>query len=443
MKKRVLKRSMTGIETEFHLLDDKGKICNRALEVIKELQGDKDVFVTKEIGQNMIEFGSYPGVETYNPAINIVESLQKCVKVCEENGLWMYPFGTYPGSYQPLLTVGPRYKIQEKIFGKERIAHACRVTGFHHHYTLPKGVFDAEKKVLRMFRKSKLKRSMVSSYNFEIAADPALTLFAQSSPFYENQYIGKDSRVIVYRGGKKLKFMAGVYAKMQQMGGLPPYKQTATDLMTSLSKRWAKWRSVIKKADLSKEFDDLYPHRLDISWHPVKINKHGTLEQRGMDINFMSTIIGISVLLKFCLKKIQREFIEVLPADFGIDEAFKIENNILYIPPHTYVRNSLQRWSAYEGYDHKMVVKFAKRFFNFARSCTPKRYGSIIAPIEEMLDSKKSMSDRILQYAKYKGYLRDDKITDSDAAELSLYYSRQFPKDLEKTRKRLNKIAIM
>lgn len=442
-KKRVLKRSKTGMETEFHLIDLDGNISNKSLSIINKLkQAYPEVNVVKEVSQNIIEFGCYPDVKTYNPTLDMIHSIEKAIEILKKDNVLIYPFSTYPGKFESKLSDGNKYELQQKIFGKERFDIAGRVTGFHHHYGLPKGVFDYEKRKIKTLRRSKLARSLVSSYNFEIAADPALTLFTQSSPFYQGQHFAKDSRMLVYRGGKKLKYMDGLYANHQQIGALPPYKQTTTDLLSSLYKRWKRWDQSIKKVDPSLDINEIYPNKLDITWNPVKINKHGTLEQRGMSINNMSIVVATTVLLKFSLKAIQQNFLEIIPADFAIDEPFKVENNILYVPPHSYVRGKLQPWSAYDGYNNKAMAEYAKRFYNFARSVTPKKYNHIIKPICGMIENKKSMSDKILGYAKKQDYLRFDTISDEDASKLAVYYAEKFPKDLENTKKELEKISV-
>ncbi|MBR9690633.1 hypothetical protein GOV08_03025 [Candidatus Woesearchaeota archaeon] len=441
--KRPLKKSKTGMETEFHIINEKGKISNNAEKIISDLKKyDKSIEVVKEVGKNLIEFGCYPDVATYNPTLHMIQSLQYAVEVAEKKGLLFYPFATYPGKFKPKLSKGSGYHIKQKIFGDKRVDISCRVAGFHHHYDLPKGVFDSEKKEFKVLKKSKLGRSLVSSYNFEIAADPAITLFTQSSPFYQGKYLAKDSRMVVYRGGAKLRYKEGLYSNYQQLGALPPYKHTSTDLLSSLHKRWNRWEKEMKKVTPHLDFNKVYPNKLDISWNPIKINKHGTLEQRGMDVNFLSILVAVTVLLKFSLKKIQRGFIEVIPTDFGIEEPFKLESNILYVPPHTYVRNKLQKWSAYKGYSQKEMYGYAKAFFNFAKSTTPVRYKKIIRPVFDMLSSQKSTSDRILDYTKYKGYLVDNKISNKDASELALYYANKFPKDLDETQKKLEWLMI-
>ncbi len=441
--KRVLKRSKTGMETEFHIIDSEGRISNRASELIRKIKRQNShIQIMPEVGKSMIEFGCYPDIATYNPVLDMVKSIEEAYRTGQEEDLFIYPFATYPGRFNAVMRSKKRYKIHEKVVGKENMTNSPRVTGFHHHYSLPKGVFDNEKLMIRLMKKSKLEASLISSYNFEIAADPALTLFTQSSPFYQGGLLGKDSRVIMYRGGKKLRQMKGLYARHQQLGGLPPYKQTATDLIDSLKKRWKRLERSVKRVS-RVDFDTLYPHKLDISWNPVKINKHGTLEERGMDVNFLRVLSAVTVLLKFSLKEIQRAFINVIPTDFGIDEAFKLEGNALYIPPHSYVRNRLQRWSAYEGYKKKEMAFYAKRFFSFARSVTPKKYSKIIMAVQEMVDERRSVSDKIIRYAKRKGYLQDNKISDEDAASLALHYSREFPHDLEGTRRELERLSAI
>ena len=442
-EKTPLKKSKMGMEMEFFVLDDQGKMSSHGPKVIDAL-ARRGVPIIKEIGKNMVEFGCFPGVEAFNPSFNIVESLHKTLEYCEKNNLVIFPFATYPGSFTPQISKGVRYSLQEKVFGKELISISCRIAGFHHHYTLPKSVFDHKKKMLRVLHKGKLSRSLIASYNFEIAADPVLTLLTQSSPFYEGMNLAKDSRVLAYRGGRKLGYMAGLYAKNQQLGGLPPYKQTVTDLLTSLQKRWQRFETEARKVAPHVNMNKLYPYKLDITWNPVKINKLGTLEQRGMDVNYPSITIAVAVLLKFCLRNIQRHFIEVIPADFGTDEAFKVENGILYVPPHTVVRDQLQPLSAYDGYANDVLLNYTKRFFSFAQGCTPRRYAPIIAPLKEMLEEKKSMSDKIVAYAHLKGYIQENgAISNSDAADLSLHYAGKLSRDVTETMSKLEKMRVV
>lgn len=441
--KRPLKRSKTGFEIELHLIDNKGNISYEGEELLSSISNHfSDVTIEKECGKNMIELGCYPDINTYNPGLEILRSMEKVIFEARKKGLRIYPFSTYPGKIEAKFTINDngKYDIQEKIFGKEKFSLATKAVGFHHHYTLPKGVFDPEKKELRLLIDSKLKRSLINSYNFEIAIDPILTLLTQSSPFFEGKNLAKNSRMLIYRGGKKLGY-PGLYSNLQQLGGLPPYKQTQVDLLNSIKNRRSRWRKLVRKADSSANFRKIYPYKLDISWHPVKINKHGTLEQRGMDMNYMSIIMGITAILKFCLRKIQREFIEVIPADIGMTESFSVKKGIMYIPPHTYVRNVLQKASAYEGFENEELYEYTRRFFRFAKKVTPEFYHPLYDRIKEMIDNRRSVSDEIIMYAKSMRMItKKGTISDRNARKIVLRFSKLFFRDLKQTKKVLRKI---
>jgi carboxylate-amine ligase len=443
-KKRPLKRAKTGFEVEMHIIDDTGAITNKGFWLVNEVKRKyPKVDVVKECGLNMLELGCYPDVNVYDPALQMVRFVEKVVKTAKESGLRAYPFGTYPGAFKARFTKDPsgKYMIQRKIFGKERFGLAPKVAGFHHHYALPKGVFDEETKNLKLMIDSKLKRSMMNCYNFEIAIDPILTLLTQSSPFYDGKQLAKNSRMLVYRGGKKLGY-PGLYENHQQLGGLPPYKQTETDLLISIQKRMLRWKKLVKKAQPDAKFKELYPYVLDISWHPVKINKHGTLEQRGMDMNYISIMLGVSALIKFCLRKIQRDFIEVIPADLGITESFKIKKGIMFVPPHTYVRNTLQKASAYEGFCNAALYDYTKRFYNLARSLTPEFYYPLIDKVKEMIDKRCSTSDQMVAYAKRNNLMNQyGYVSKENAKQIALHFSKKFEKDLKETKATLKKIA--
>ncbi|RLG13004.1 MAG: hypothetical protein DRN71_05535 [Candidatus Nanohalarchaeota archaeon] len=436
---------MVGLEIELHIIDEKGKLSYKGLDLINKIKTKyPEINVVKECGLNMVETGCYPHMNAYNPAVEMIGTIETIIRVAKENKLRVYPFGTYPGKTESRFTpdINGNYKIKEKIFGVENFSLATKAVGFHHYYALPKGVFDYEKKNLRLLIDSKLKRSLLNTYNFEIAIDPILTLLTQSSPFFEGKLLAKDSRMLIYRGGKKLGY-PGLYSNFQQVGALPPYKQTETDLIRSIKRRQQRWKRAAKKADKNVNFGRMYATELDISWNPIKINKHGTLEQRGMDMNYMSIVLGVSVLLKSCLKKIQREFIEVIPSDIGIKDSFKLHNGIMYIPPHIFVREKLQKSSAYKGFDDDALYGYTKRFYMFAKSVTPEIYNPLLKNIENMIRKKSSVSDKIVGFAKRKKMIDSSgEISQKDAQVIALHFSKKFENDLKKTREIVEKIRI-
>src|SRR3989344_2042863 len=345
-EKKPLKISLTGLEVELFLINNKGQIVNSADTLIKKIKNGSSANIKKECSSNLIEIATLPNKTFPNTMIYLLDELQILNGVAEKEGFMLLPLGTYPGSFIPSMREDKPYKIKESIFGKNRFKIAGRCAGFHYHYTLPRGIFDDQFRVLKLMVRSKIKDSLVNSYNMMIAADPALTTFMQSSPFYQGKYLGKDSRMIMYRGGKYLKNKDGLYANLQEFGGLPPYRLTALDIMDIITTRYELWKSYIKSLGLNIKVLSLYGSILDTTWNPIKINPNGTLEQRGMDMNHPTYIAGIGVIIRWMLKKLQEEFYAVVPSEIGIKEPFKVEGDVIYIPPYPYVRGVLQKNSA-------------------------------------------------------------------------------------------------
>jgi len=113
--KRPLKRSMTGLETELHIIDNNGDISQKGYSLIKHVKKKyPHVEIVKECGMNMVELGCYPDVNSYNPALEMIESIQAVIAAAKHNNLKIYPFGTYPGKFEPKFTPDPRghYKLK-------------------------------------------------------------------------------------------------------------------------------------------------------------------------------------------------------------------------------------------------------------------------------------------------------------------------------------------
>lgn len=420
-KKRVLKKSKSGAEAEFFVLNNEGYVVNDAAKLIK-LANKKypELNLMREYGKSMVEVASYPSVNVLDISIDFLQKIKKLIRVADEHGYALLPFGTYPGKFNPEVTERRWYKEQEIILGKNESINAALVCGFHYHYTLPKGVFNSSTRFLKSAVNSKIKQSLIDSYNLSIAMDPAITTFMQSSPFVQGRYLAKDSRVLIYRGGKKLGYMKGEYSRHQSIGGLPPYKQTLNDLIFSLKKRQQKWKHLMIRHKLNPSWIIKKDNALVFTWNPIRINKIGTLEIRSADMNHPKYIIAMASLLKFVFRKLYRDFYRVLPSDIGLKEPFKMEGNLVHIPPHTYIRNFLQKESAYRGFASSDVFNYCKRFFNFAKRFLDVNYVDVVKPLQEMLKKKETVSDFIIKKFRRAGYSVDEQIPNNAAAEVAL-----------------------
>ena len=441
IKKQPLKRSFIGFEVELFTINKNGYIVNGADTILKRAKQDKNLTIKKECAGNMIEIASYPNEMVPHTMEHLLDELEYLISIAKKEDILLCPLGTYPGKFNPFMRNDRPYKIKELIFGQNRWKTAGRCIGFHCHYTLPKGIFDTQLRVLKMLIRSKIKDSLVNSYNLMVAADAALTTLMQSSPFYQGKYIGKDSRVIMYRGGEHLNNKTGLYANLEEFGGLPPYKLTALDIMDIITTRYEKWKSFVISLGLNIKVLSLYGSILDTTWNPVKINPNGTLEQRGMDMNHPIYIAGIGVIIRWILKKLQEEYYAVVPSEIGIKEPFKTEKDIIYIPPYPYVRDVLQKNSAYKGLESYEVHNYCKRFLRFAASIMPRDRLKMIKPFQEMLNYKKTVSDEIIEYAKKKGYKRKDKITNKLAADIALHHSQRLLREIIATREMIRDLV--
>ena len=391
--------------------------------------------IHKECSKSMVELASFPSVNVKNVALDIIRNFKLTRDVAEKNEVVLYPFSLYPIHYNPKMRSKKWYAIQQKILGKDKFKLGGKVTGFHYHYTLPKGVFDKKAKFLKPMLNSKIKQTLIDSYNLGIAIDPILIAMLQSSPFLDGKYIAKDSRVLIYRGGRALDY-DGMYTGYTQYGGLPPYKQTLTDLIYSLKSRHDRMKRLLEKQGIPASDISRYGKILDFCWGPVRINKLGTLEQRSSDMNYMELIFAMSVLMKYSHKQVHQEFMRVIPSEVGLEEPFKVEGNTLIVPPHTHVRKHLQYHSAYTGLENKDVHNYCTRFFKFAKQYASPKYDNLLKSIQTMLDEKKTTSDSMLAYVKKKGYNpkdRDEKIPDEVLREMCLDFSERGSKHLDKT----------
>ena len=126
-EKKPLKRSMTGLETELHIIDNEGNLSYEGFNLITKIKEKyPEIDVVKECGLNMIETGCYPHMNAYNPAIEMIDTIEKIIEVAKENKLRVYPFGTYPGKTESRFTPDPNGidKIKEKIFVTDKFSLA-------------------------------------------------------------------------------------------------------------------------------------------------------------------------------------------------------------------------------------------------------------------------------------------------------------------------------
>jgi len=427
-------RAKTGLEAEFFILDSEGRVSNKADQVLKKhSKNKKEMDLQKECGHNVLEINVVPRIYLRNVAQRFLSDVRELVSLVESLDLHLYPFAVYPGIYGPDMRSSAWYGVKERIFGKDKWNYAGRCTGFHLHYSLPSSVFNEKEGRLKLQAPRSAKQRTLNEYNFAIAADPALTVFTQSSPLYMGKFMAKDSRLLLYRGGEALDY-DGLYSQLPEFGQLPRYKVTYEALVDEIEERHASWSSMMKKAGASQKKIDSYK-LLDFNWTPVKINKVTTLEQRGLDLNLPSVMMAASILSKYMQKAIQREDIVVASSPEAIKSPFSFHDNVIHVPPFWYLSLHLQKEAATKGMDSDAVFNYCKSFYGLCMRFVNKKYMPALKPVKNMLKKRKTTSDWLLEWIARKGYDAKETVPSDVLRELCLEYSSRLTGDVTKTEK--------
>ncbi len=428
----VIKHYKSGVELEHFILDRKGNVSNWANELISKIKKlDPTNGVKHEIAAGMVEIATEAELNIPYIGRQLCSDLELLIKTAEANDLSLYPFGTYPGAFMPEIFDTPRYAAQQKIFGKQRLAIAGRVAGLHCHFTLPKGVFDENRRQIKNLIFSKHKESLINIFNLFTALDPALTCFAQSSPFYQGDHLAKDSRLVVYRGGEVFNYPQGCCAIFDgKYGGLQPYLATGTDLLHFIERQFDFFKKLLKELEINIKTFLKHGSILSVTWAPVRINAHGTTEHRGMDSNLPSIVIALSLLIKYIAKEVQEKFISVVASDEAINNPFAYDGKKIIIPPASIVRSHLQPKSAFEGLSNPDIFRYCQALLKLGKSLIPEDRLPFLSPLDNMLKSGETISDKLIKLAKESGWNGKSSLNPELCRHLALSSAEMLKTDL-------------
>lgn len=434
---RSLKRHMVGFETEMLILEDNGAVSSRANDLIERAKTACLKYpVHKDYTYNMIEIASTANVKVTKGAHGWLSTVEQLIDMTKGMGVRIYPYGTYHGTHIPASRTDRYYRMCEDILGPSRYTFATgHVLGFHFHYCLPYGTFNRSTSGLKHLFKSRYKEQLLSIYNAIIAMDPAVTNFMESSPFVDGNFIAKDSRLFLYRGMRMRKggdSIRGLYYDMPLFGRLPRYCQTISDLIMLIRQRFETWKELVEERH--PEYADVVAsrHPLQFNWGPLRVNRVGTFEYRGLDMNQPSNMIGTSLLIKYFLHMIRRDDLRVLPSDTGIKEPFRVEGDTIHVPPFAYVNEVLQYKSALDGLADEEVFRYTRSLANLALREVPIKKDPAISRIKKMLSERKTKSDEIIETVIKAGHSPYEKLDESFARELALNACDEFEAETRK-----------
>ena len=324
-----------GLEQEFFLVEDSGRISSRADEFLAhcnertEAEGSGPACMAPEFVKGLVEVNTPPVSGLADLERAYATNVRLALRAAGALGLRLYPLGTYPLPLEPAVRDEPDYQVQVRTVGRERFMDAGRCAGTHLHLELAGGVVDVESGVSRDAAGDDLKE-LLDLYNLATALDPALILLTRSCPFYEGRATGLASRTARYRGSEAFGW-DGVYRDLPQVGALLTYAGSPEHLCRQQLDRYRAWLSAMDRAGVERGlFEEAGGDLLRPAWNPVRLNRQGTLELRGMDSNLPWVTFAAVELVLATAARVRHEGLTVTPDDRV--SAFEVSGDRLLVP---------------------------------------------------------------------------------------------------------------
>jgi gamma-glutamyl:cysteine ligase YbdK (ATP-grasp superfamily) len=340
---RPLDRSI-GLEQEFFLVESSGEPSVRAdefLEPCREVSGgDGAPCLAPEWVKGIVEVNTPPVRSLADLERKYANNVRLAIRSARDIGLRIYPLGTYPLPLEPAVREEPDYQVQVRTVGRQRFMDAGRCAGTHLHLELQAGTVDTEHG-LSPGASEGARRELVDLHNLATALDPALIFLTRSCPFYEGRATGLSPRTARYRGSDAFGW-DGVYRHLPEVGALRPYAQSPEHLVSQQFDRYETWLSAMKEAGVDLAlFLESGGDLLRPAWNPVRLNRQGTLELRGLDSNLPEATFTAVELVLAAVALVLEDGLTVTP-DEGVS-AFEVSGDKLLVPAFGHLSTEMFR----------------------------------------------------------------------------------------------------
>jgi gamma-glutamyl:cysteine ligase YbdK (ATP-grasp superfamily) len=354
-----------GLEQEFFLVENSGHPSERAdefLELCRKESGGRVCFAP-EFVLGLVEVNTPPVYTLYDLEREYAQNLRIALRTSRSLGLRLYPLGTYPLPLEPAVRDGLDYRVQVNTVGPERFEDAGRCAGTHLHLELQAGTIDEEAGISATA--SAAARQEVSNiYNLATALDPALVALTRSCPFFEGRRTGLAVRTVHYRGSAIFGW-EGVYKDLPQVGALLPYAEDAEHLIRQQFDRYEAWLSAMDRAGVHRRrFAEAGGDLLRPAWNPVRLNRQGTLELRGMDSNYPEVTLATAAIILRAADRVRQDNLEVLPDDGVL--AFEVTGDVLRVPGFDHLGGELLHAAVTTGAGDETVAAYLDSILEFA-----------------------------------------------------------------------------
>src|SRR5215204_6874472 len=356
-----------GLEHEFFLVDQRGELSDLAdpfLWLCQEAARAKGLdphCFKPECVTNLVEVTTPPSSGFADMARGYLSNLDLALEAASELGLSLYPLGTYPLPVWPVVRDDPGYRIKERTIGHERFLQAGRCAGAHLHLELPAGTVWPDVKAA-LDAPVAAQEELLGLYNLATALDPALVALTRACPFYEGRVSGFAARTVYYSGTPGFD---GLYADLQEVGGLSAYASRVEDLVDQQRARYRAWFAAMDLAGVERRlFASMEGSLHRASWNPVRLSHHGTVEIRSMDANFPEMVLAVCALISGTAERIRREHLEVRPSRGVL--TLEPDGDLLHVPIFSYLNGELLGAAVTRGVLDQRVEAYVDSVMKFA-----------------------------------------------------------------------------
>jgi gamma-glutamyl:cysteine ligase YbdK (ATP-grasp superfamily) len=348
-----------GLEQEFFLVDESGLPSQRTDEFLdrcrEETGPDGPVCFAPEFVKGLVEVNAPPVHALAELECEYAENPWLAVDAARALGLRLYPLGTYALPLRPVVRGGLDYRVQVRTVGPETFVDAGRCAGTHLHLDLLSGTVDADVGLVAGAL-ADTRDEVLSLHNLATALDPVLLALTRSCPYYQRRATGLAARMVHYRGSAAFGW-EGVYTDLPQVGALLPYANDAEHLVRQQFDRYRAWLAAMDRAGVERHlFVEAGGDLLRPAWNPVRLNRQGTLELRGMDSNFSEVTLTVAALILGAADRVRRDNLEIVP-DEGID-TFQADGSTLRVPGFGLLGGKLLYAAATGGVEDPGVVAY-------------------------------------------------------------------------------------
>ena len=365
---RLLDRRV-GLEQEFFLVEDSGRPSKRADEFLEmcqdmteEASGSAACFAP-EFVLGLIEVNTPPVYTLSDLEREFAQNLGLALRTARSLGLRLYPLGTYPLPLRPIARDGLDYRVQVGTVGPERFVHAGRCAGTHLHLELRSGTVDTTAAISATASEG-AREEALNVYNLATALDPVLIALTRSCPFFEGRATGLAVRTVRYRGNAFFGW-EGVYTELPQVGALLPYAEDSDHLIRQQFDRYEAWLAAMDVAGVERRyFAEAGGDLLRPAWNPVRLNRQGTLELRGMDSNYPEVTLTAAAMILGVAERARRDGLRVVP-DKGV-RTFEVTGNMLKVPDFDSLNGELLYAAVTGGLNDEKVAAYLDSILDLA-----------------------------------------------------------------------------